>query len=82
MTGFLSVVSAFTVAFVCPYLIAAIGARIGWLFGGIAICAGVYAYFSVPETKNRSLEEMDELFAARVSARKFKSLETFGAARR
>ena len=73
-------VAAFIVAFVLPYLLNAIGAKIGWLFGGIAIFAAIYSFLFVPETKvlssrirlsdvanatvqNRSLEEMDELFA-------------------
>lgn len=52
----INVVGAFVVAFVVPYLLNAIAANIGWLFGGIALVATVYAYFFVPETKDRSLE--------------------------
>jgi MFS transporter, SP family, general alpha glucoside:H+ symporter len=35
----------------------------------------VWAYFRLPETWNRSYEELDMLFAKRVSARKFASTE-------
>lgn len=77
-----NVICAFTVAFSVPYLLDAIGANIGWLFGGIAIVAAVYAFFFVPETKYRSLEEMDELFEAELWARQFKYARTHGAGRR
>ncbi|KIW53744.1 hypothetical protein PV05_06158 [Exophiala xenobiotica] len=76
------VVGAFIVAFCVPYLINAISANIGWLFGGIALFTATWVFFFVPETKNRSLEEMDELFSARIPARKFKHTETVGAAHR
>lgn len=36
----------------------------------------VYTYFYHPETKGRSYEELDEMFSAGVSARKFGSYET------
>ena len=33
----------------------------------------IWMFFFLPETKDRTLEELDELFEAHVSARKFKS---------
>jgi hypothetical protein len=33
----------------------------------------VFVWFFLPETKDRTLEEIDEMFHARVPARKFKS---------
>ena len=77
-----NVVAAFIVAFCVPYLLDAISVNIGWLFGGIALFTGIYIFFLVPETYGRSLEEMDELFAARISARKFRHTQTFGAGHR
>jgi hypothetical protein len=35
----------------------------------------VWFYFFLPETKARSLEELDEIFQAGVGARKFKQYE-------
>jgi hypothetical protein len=35
----------------------------------------VWFYFFLPETKARSLEELDEIFEAGVGARKFKEYE-------
>jgi len=32
-----------------------------------------FVFFFVPETKDRTLEELDEMFAAKVPARKFSS---------
>ncbi|KAF3407108.1 High-affinity glucose transporter ght1 [Talaromyces pinophilus] len=82
VTSTINVVAAFIVAFCVPYLLDDIGANIGWLFGAISFVAAIYAYFFVPEIKNRSLEELDELFENRISARKFASTQTHGAGRR
>ena len=35
----------------------------------------IWFYFFLPETKTRSLEELDEIFEAGVAARKFKQYE-------
>ncbi|KAF2452369.1 general substrate transporter [Lineolata rhizophorae] len=78
----INVVAAWLVAFCVPYLIDAIGANIGWLFGGFSVLATLYAYFCVPEIMNRSLEELDELFENHVPAPRFASTQTHGAARR
>jgi SP family sugar:H+ symporter-like MFS transporter len=70
-----NVIAAFVVSFSLPYLLnapyAALGAGVGWIYGSFAVIAGVYAYFCVPETKGRALEELDTLFEARVPARSF-----------
>lgn len=46
-----SVVGAFIVAFCVPYLINAISANIGWLFGGVALFTAAWCFLFVPETK-------------------------------
>ncbi|KAK5171471.1 uncharacterized protein LTR77_004616 [Saxophila tyrrhenica] len=78
----ISIIAAFVTAFSIPYVIAEIDANIGWVFGGFATMATIYTYFCVPETKGRSLEEVDELFERRIPARKFASTRTSGAGRR
>lgn len=77
-----NVVAAWLVAFTVPYLLDAIGARTCYIYSFFAIGATVYAYCFVPEIKNRSLEELDELFETHVPARKFAETETHGAALR
>lgn len=77
-----NVVAAWLVAFTVPYLLAVIGAKTCYIYGGFAVVATVYAYFYVPEIKDRSLEELDELFDNHVPARKFADTETHGAAHR
>ncbi|KAL4916494.1 general substrate transporter [Aspergillus aurantiobrunneus] len=47
------------------------GARYGYIWAGSNLACVVFFYFFIPEMKGRSLEELDEIFAARVPARKF-----------
>jgi MFS transporter, SP family, sugar:H+ symporter len=78
----LNVVTAFIVSFCVPYILNDIEANIGWVFGAIALGCGVATYLWVPETKDRSLEELDELFQASTPARKFRTTQTYGAGSR
>jgi SP family general alpha glucoside:H+ symporter-like MFS transporter len=48
------------------------GAKSGFFYGGIMGISLVWAYFRVPETKNRTFAEMDILFKNNVKARDFK----------
>jgi SP family general alpha glucoside:H+ symporter-like MFS transporter len=48
------------------------GAKSGFFYGGIMGISLVWAYFRVPETKNRTFAEMDILFKNKVKARDFK----------
>lgn len=45
----------------------------GFVWGACAWIVFVWAYFRLPETKNRTFHELDILFAKNVSARKFAS---------
>jgi sugar porter (SP) family MFS transporter len=55
--------SNFLVALTFPVLLAALGgATLFWLFAVLGIVAWVFIYFRVPETKNRSLEEIEASF--------------------
>ena len=47
--------------------------KTGFFWGGTALLAFIWAYFRLPEAKGRTYEEMDILFARKVSARKFSS---------
>lgn len=47
------------------------GAKSGFFYGGIMFIGLVWAYFRLPETKNRTFAEMDILFKNKVKARDF-----------
>lgn len=51
-----------TIAKVTPIMIANITYGTYFFFGSMAVIMGVFAYVFLPETRGRSLEEMDELF--------------------
>jgi MFS family permease len=63
------------ISFTFPYLYDAnavgLGARIGFICGALMVCACVWVFFLLPETAQRSLEEIDEMFQKGVPARKF-----------
>lgn len=63
-------------SFVLPYLFnpdkANLGARVAFIFGGLAIISLVFLWFYLPETAGRTYEELDEMFVKKVPARKFK----------
>ncbi|KAJ5122200.1 uncharacterized protein N7443_002301 [Penicillium atrosanguineum] len=48
------------------------GAKSGFFYGGIMGLGLIWAYFRLPETKNRTFAEMDILFKNKVKARDFK----------
>ncbi|QPG98007.1 hypothetical protein C2857_007145 [Epichloe festucae Fl1] len=64
----------FTIAM--PYMLnskeADWGGKAGFLFGAISIVCLVWCYFRLPESRNRTYEELDMLFQRRVPAREFK----------
>ncbi|ORY89803.1 general substrate transporter [Leucosporidium creatinivorum] len=61
--------------FVTPYIQNAeygnLGAKISWMWAGFSLVSIIYVYVMVPELKGRTLEELDQLFEARISPRKF-----------
>ncbi|EOA90375.1 hypothetical protein ACJQWK_07847 [Exserohilum turcicum] len=48
------------------------GPEYGWIWGPSCFITVVWVYFYLPEIKNRTLEEIDEMFEARLPARKFR----------
>lgn len=59
-----------------PYMInpdqANMQGKLGFFFGGLAFLCLVWAWFRLPETKDRTYEELDIMFERRVPARQFK----------
>lgn len=47
------------------------GAKVGFLFGGLSTLVVLWAFFYLPESKDRTFEELDVLFERKVSARNF-----------
>ena len=76
----ISVLTTFLTSFTVPYLIGAayanLGAKLGYVYGGINVLMVIGVFFIVPELKSRSLEEIDQLFDSGVSLRKLGALET------
>jgi hypothetical protein len=70
------IVFDFIVAFSVPYLMNApyanLQSKVGLIFGSIASIAPIWAYFFMPELHQRSLEETEVMWTARVPARKMK----------
>ncbi|KAL9114849.1 MAG: hypothetical protein Q9227_001092 [Pyrenula ochraceoflavens] len=58
-----------------PYLVnpdeAGLRGKVGWMFGGLAAIGFVWAWERVPETRGKTYEEIDGLFAEGVRARHF-----------
>jgi SP family sugar:H+ symporter-like MFS transporter len=52
------------------------GAKYGYIWGGSNLLLALWVFFFVPETKGRSLEQLDELFGKRVPTWKFSSYVT------
>jgi len=48
----------------------------GFVWGGTALLTFIWAYFRLPETKDRTFAEIDMLFANKVPARKFAKYKT------
>lgn len=58
----INVVFAFATNFSIPYMMKALSFRVGWIFGGISISALIFTFLFLPETKNLTLEQVDNLF--------------------
>ena len=77
VTYIASFIAEFGVGFSLPYLLyepyADLESKVGFIYGGVALLGIVFCFFYMPETKGRSLEEMEELWTEKVPARSFKS---------
>ncbi|KXS93672.1 hypothetical protein AC579_3593 [Pseudocercospora musae] len=73
----LGYILAWLCSFCSPYFINPndldLGAQYGYIWAASNLCCLVFFFFCMPEMKGRSLEQLDEIFAAKVPARKFKA---------
>ncbi|XP_056385489.1 solute carrier family 2, facilitated glucose transporter member 9-like isoform X2 [Hyla sarda] len=63
--GTLNWLSNFTVGFVFPFLQESAGAFSYLVFCGVCFFVAVYVYFVIPETKNKTFLEINEMFSLR-----------------
>ena len=63
------------IGFVNPYIqnkgYGDLGGYVGFVYGSFSLISVIFTVFYVPEMKNRSLEELDELFEKKISVWKF-----------
>ncbi|CAG8979494.1 hypothetical protein HYALB_00011898 [Hymenoscyphus albidus] len=52
------------------------GVKYGWIWMASNFLAAIFFYYFLPETKNRSLEEIDEMFENRLGVKDFKLYHT------
>ncbi|KAK6509240.1 hypothetical protein TWF481_003998 [Arthrobotrys musiformis] len=53
---------SFVISRVTPYMITSLGYGVYMLFASLMVGMSLWAWWFVPETKGRSLEEMEEVF--------------------
>ncbi|KAE8447058.1 hypothetical protein EG329_011193 [Mollisiaceae sp. DMI_Dod_QoI] len=79
--GFLG---AWLATFTAPYFInpASLnwGPKYGYIWTPSCFIGALWVWFYLPEVKNRTFEEIDEMFVARLPARKFRTYKCIGAA--
>ncbi|KAI1299604.1 MFS monosaccharide transporter-like protein [Xylaria venustula] len=70
---------AWLTTFTAPYFINPMklgwGPKYGYIWTGSCAIAGAWVWLYLPEVKGRTLEEIDEMFEARVPARKFRNYQ-------
>ena len=73
---------AWLTTFTAPYFInpASLnwGPQYGFIWAPSCAIAATWVFFFLPETKGRTLEEIDEMFGAKVPARKFRGYVCVG----
>ncbi|KAK6357346.1 hypothetical protein TWF718_001659 [Orbilia javanica] len=55
---------SFIISRTTPYMITSLGYGTYMFFASLMVCMGIWAWWFVPETKGKSLEEMDVIFGA------------------
>ncbi|KIW99743.1 uncharacterized protein Z518_11156 [Rhinocladiella mackenziei CBS 650.93] len=76
---FWSYVTAVITTFAVPQITAAdagnLGAKAAFIFGGCVFITLVWAYFYIPETKARTIAEVDEMYAINLPMRRWRNYQ-------
>lgn len=72
-------IASIIIAIIMPYMLNPTAwnwsAKSGLLFAGFAFIGATWAWFDLPETKDRTFAELDQLFTQNIKARDFKTTE-------
>ncbi|KAK9319698.1 monosaccharide transporter [Lipomyces orientalis] len=73
-----SFLTSIPINFANPYVQANLGGSVTFIYGGFSVVAVIWVLIMIPETRGRSLEELDEMFQADVKTRQFKDYQCTG----
>ncbi|KAJ5474494.1 sugar transporter [Penicillium sp. IBT 31633x] len=73
LSGLSAYLTGLIIVFVNPYTQEAIGGCVAFIYGAFSVLAFVFVWFVVPELRQRSLEQIDEMFQEKLPTRAFKS---------
>ncbi|KAE8377612.1 general substrate transporter [Aspergillus bertholletiae] len=73
LSGFSAYGIGLVIVFVNPYTQGAIGGSIAFIYGSFSVFAFLFVFFFVPELRQRSLEQIDEMFNEQLPTRSFSS---------
>lgn len=69
---------SFTVPYMFDVDAGNLGGKVGFIFAFLSIVAVAIVWFEIPEMKNRSFADLDEMFAKRIPTRQFKNYTCSG----
>lgn len=75
MNGLSSCIWSFSLPYAVNPNIGNLQGKIAFIFAAVMVFSTVFIYFFVPETKNRTYLEIDELWARNIAPRKFKQTQ-------
>jgi sugar porter (SP) family MFS transporter len=73
LSGLGAYITGLAIVFVNPFTQAEIGGRVSFIYGAFSVLSFLFAWFFVPEVRQCSLEQIDEMFLDKVPTRAFKS---------
>ncbi|KAE8400124.1 general substrate transporter [Aspergillus pseudonomiae] len=73
LSGFSAYGVGLIIVFVNPYTQDAIGGSVAFIYGSLSVVGFLFVFFFVPELRQRSLEQIDEMFNEQLPTRGFAS---------